>query len=72
MGEDKSFQYPTRKTPVFMEAVLNKFYGSMEAEVDPSTSTSMLEDPFLPLLYPWNAYLSLLCPAEPGPPATLL
>lgn len=26
----------------------------MEAEVDPSMPTSMLENPFLPLLYPWK------------------
>lgn len=40
MEKAKSWQNPIRKTPVFMEAVLNKFYRSMEAEVDPSTSTS--------------------------------
>lgn len=52
MGEAKSWQHPTRKTPEFMEAVLKKFYRSMEAEVAPSTS--MLADPFFPLLYPWK------------------
>lgn len=54
MGKVKIWQHPTRKTPAFMEAVLEKFYISMEAEVHPSTSTSMLEDPFLPLLSPWK------------------
>lgn len=46
--EAKSWQLPTRKTPVCMEAVLNKSHRSMEAEADPFTSTPRLEDPCLP------------------------
>lgn len=63
MGIPKSWQNPIRKTPMFMEAVLNKFYRSMEAEADPSTSTSKIHSSFcftLGIVYP-----TPLCPAEP-------
>lgn len=52
VGEAKSWQLPTRKTPVCKEAVPNKSQRSMEAEAGPSTSSPRLEDPCLPVLYP--------------------
>lgn len=65
MEKAKSWQNPIRKTPVFMEAVLNKFYRSMEAEVDPSTSTSTWKIHSSLCFTLGIVYPSPLCPAEP-------
>ena len=72
VGETKTWQLPTRKTPVCTKAVLNKSHRSMEAEADPSTSTPRLEDSCLPLLYSWKHLPQSTSPSRACPLSTLL